>query len=368
MPRGWDHRSAVACPCKRSCSILVSDDTFSGNRPDFWRKQVPGTKPLEIDMSWIGLTRPGDAVDFFSLAPLPPFRPDAQAFSLTNAFWLSELSRLIYRRDPSEGHLNLAGTSRKALLARVGLREAVFLSRQETQCALIRTTPQHGRPFAVLVFRGTTGLRNWFLDLDVRPEPLAPRMVVHRGFVEALGRVWQDLRPHLERLTVPLFMTGHSMGGALAQLAAWYHPAQAVYSFGAPRVGDAGFGDHLAAVPIYRLVNGRDVVPELPPSTRLLSFRSAGRLVLIDRRGRICEMEKNGASTNCFENGRLSMAALTERWYHPPVFLADHAPINYSAKIAQTLQKRRPAKGTAAARHGAGPLRTTGTPTRRRTS
>lgn len=333
---------------------------------------MPGRTLLEIDMSWIGLTRPGDAVDFFRLAPLPHFRPDTQAFSLTNAFWLSELSRLIYRRDGTEGYHDLPRPSRKAILSMVGLREAVFLSRQETQCALIRTMPQHRHPFAVLVFRGTTGLRNWFLDMDVRPEPLAPRTVVHRGFVEALGRVLQDLRPHLEALTVPLFMTGHSMGGALAQLAAWYHPAQAVYSFGAPRVGDAGFGDLMADVSIYRLVNGRDVVPELPPSTRLLSFRSAGRLVLIDRRGRICEMEKTGASTNCFENGRLSMAAMTERWYHPPVFLADHAPINYSAKIAKALHARssggRQARRTATADPAGTPIKTRRAPTRGYTS
>jgi hypothetical protein len=176
------------------------------------------------------------------------------------------------------------------------------------------------------------------MDLDVRPEALAPRAVVHRGFVEALGRVWEDMAPHLKGLREPLYMTGHSMGGALAQLAAWYHRPQAVYSFGAPRVGDAGFGDRMAAVSIYRLVNNRDIVPELPPSSRLRTFRSAGRLVLIDRRGRICEMEKGSAATNCFESGRLSMAALAERWYDPPVFLADHAPVNYSVKIARALQ------------------------------
>jgi hypothetical protein len=91
-------------------------------------------------------------------------------------------------------------------------------------------------------------------------------------------------------------------------------------------------------VPIYRLVNGRDVVTDLPPSTRLLSFRAAGRMVHIDRKGRICEMEPGGEPANCFESGRLSMSALGERWYNPPGFLVDHAPINYSAKIQQSLR------------------------------
>lgn len=296
-------------------------------------------KTLDTDCSWRGLTRPGAASDHFTIACLPPFAPDARTFQLANAFWLSEIARLIYRRSAGEEGPPLDGPSRNDILSRVGLREALFLSRQETQCALIRTLPHRRPPFAVLVFRGTTGLRNWFLDLDVRPERLAPRTAVHRGFMEALHQVWQVLQPQLADLSEPLFMTGHSMGGALAQLAAWYHPPQAVYAIGAPRVGDAGFAARMATVPIYRLVNGRDVVADLPPSTRLLTFRAAGRMVHIDRKGRICEMKPGGEPANCFESGRLSMSALGERWYNPPGFLADHAPINYSAKIEQGLRQ-----------------------------
>jgi hypothetical protein len=268
---------------------------------------------------------------------LPPFSPHTGEFSLANAFWLSEISRLIYRRSNGEGNADPTGPSRDEILKTVGLRETLYLSRQATQCALIRTLP-HRRPrFAVLVFRGTTGLRNWFLDLDVRPAQLAPRTVAHRGFVEALHHVWPALQPQLDHLAEPLFMTGHSMGGALAQLAAWYHPPRAVYSFGAPRVGDAGFAARMASVPIYRLVNGRDVVADLPPSTRRLAFRAAGHMVHIDRKGRICEAQPNGAPANCFESGRLTMSALGKRWHNPPGFLIDHAPINYSAKIQKGL-------------------------------
>ena len=292
---------------------------------------------MAIDITWEGLTRPGQATNHFAMDYLPAFTPDAEEFNLANAFWLSELSRLIYRRNDDEGHVNGPGPSRDEILKSVGLREALFLNRQETQCALIRTLSHQRPPYAVLVFRGTTGLRNWFLNLDVRPAQLAPRTVAHRGFVEALHQVWQALQPHLDHLTEPLFMTGHSMGGALAQLAAWYHPPCAVYSFGAPRVGDAGFAAAMAAVPIYRLVNGRDVVTDLPPSTRRLSFQAAGRMVHIDRKGRICEVKPDGEPLNCFESGRLSMSALGKRWHHPPEFLVDHAPINYSTKIQQSL-------------------------------
>ena len=296
-------------------------------------------KPLQTDTGWNGLTRPGEATDHFAIDPLPPFSPDSKEFSLANAFWLSEIARLIYRRNIDETGEIPVGPSRGKILASVGLREALFLRRQDTQCALLRTAPHRRPPFAVLVFRGTTGLRNWFLDLDVRPERIAPRVVVHRGFKEALNQVWQDLQPHIDKLSEPLFITGHSMGGALAQLAAWYRQPHAVYSFGAPRVGDAGFAARLAAVPNYRLVNDRDVVALLPPSSQLLSFQPAGRLVHIDRKGRVCKMEENGAAATCWESGRLSVTVPHARWYNPPGFLVDHAPINYSAKIHESLRK-----------------------------
>jgi len=294
-------------------------------------------KTLAVDISWNGLTRPGEATDHFTMEQLPPFSPDAGKFNVANAFWLSEISRLIYRRNDGEENVRRIGPSRNVILKGVGLREALFLNRQGTQCALIRTVPHQRPPFAVLVFRGTTGLRNWLLGLDVRPEQLAPHTMAHRGFVKAFQHVWPALRPQIGLLTEPLFMTGHSMGGALAQLAAWHHPPRAVYSFGAPRVGDAGFAARMTSVPIYRLVNGRDVVAGLPPSTGRFSFRAAGRRVHIDRKGRICDVRSSGESVNCFDSGRWSMSAPGKRWHHPPGFLVDHAPINYSAKIQKSL-------------------------------
>ncbi len=53
-----------------------------------------------------------------------------------------------------------------------------------------------------------------------------------------------------------VWFTGHSLGGALATLAAGrYERAPEVYTFGAPRVGD---GEHVKSLdtPVYRFVNG----------------------------------------------------------------------------------------------------------------
>ena len=75
----------------------------------------------------------------------------------------------------------------------------------------------------------------------------------------------------------PLFITGHSLGGALAVVATkkLTHKGgiAACYTFGAPRVGDeewtGGFKD-----PIHRLVNAADCVTMLPPSSETITVVS----------------------------------------------------------------------------------------------
>jgi len=75
------------------------------------------------------------------------------------------------------------------------------------------------------------------------------------------------LQPNL-----PLFITGHSLGGALATLAAidiatnTTFASPTVYTFGAPRVGDPPFVKaYNCTVPIHwRIQNKFDIVPHLP--------------------------------------------------------------------------------------------------------
>ena len=64
-----------------------------------------------------------------------------------------------------------------------------------------------------------------------------------------------------------MYFTGHSLGGALAILAATLiSPTRhgAVYTFGAPRVANYKFFFGLK-MPIFRVVNSADIVPRVPP-------------------------------------------------------------------------------------------------------
>ena len=66
--------------------------------------------------------------------------------------------------------------------------------------------------------------------------------------------------------SVPIYITGHSLGGALAQIAAAElgdDQVAACYTFGSPRVGNMYF-DLWVKTPSYRVVNYADIVPQVP--------------------------------------------------------------------------------------------------------
>ena len=270
---------------------------------------------MEFDNSWRAVFNPGLAAEFFS--PPPDGAPAAVSeFSATNAWWLAELSRLIYRNDMAGGT-----QSRDRILTGVGLRESHFLHRRSTQCAIVEPRGEQASPIAVLVFRGTDGPVDWRTNLKTGPADWPHGGVVHAGFRTALEDVWPELETLLDRRGGPVFYTGHSLGGALAMLAASRRPPLAVYTFGAPRVGDARFGETLADVAAYRVVNRRDTVPRSPPNVGRLRYRHAGELCAISI----------GGSRGRSRRKRIPPLPGTRRWFDPPGNLCDHAPVNYVA-------------------------------------
>lgn len=153
--------------------------------------------------------------------------------------------------------------------------------------------------FCAIVFRGTTSKADGRTNLTLRAESVAvpdhPKQVrVHAGFYKAFEKVDKAIRHDLETrfLDKPIYLAGHSLGGALALVASAAYGASevlgprlaAVYTFGAPRVGGADF-DEIVKAPHYRVVSGIDVVPFLPP-TAFFGYRHTGAVkYLRGRRG-----------------------------------------------------------------------------------
>lgn len=136
---------------------------------------------------------------------------------------------------------------------------------------------------AVLAFRGTEVWvpSDLIADFNMFRDPFHGARV-HRGFRKKLETLWAPfLEGHLDDLSsagVPVSVTGHSLGGAMATVAGLLRPFCEVVTFGEPRVG-RGLDDAFAAQRHVRYVNGRDLVPRMPP--RLLGYRHHGEPVVI---------------------------------------------------------------------------------------
>lgn len=92
----------------------------------------------------------------------------------------------------------------------------------------------------------------------------------HKGFLRATQAIWPRLRNILLENTLPVWFTGHSLGGAIAILCAakmikmlGAMPA-GIVTFGAPRAGFNWIIPALAAVPVTCYRRGVDTVPSWP--------------------------------------------------------------------------------------------------------
>jgi len=154
---------------------------------------------------------------------------------------------------------------------------------QGTQAFLAaRTSPPEdgssGERIAVLSFRGTEpDIRDYAADLKAHKSE-REGFIVHTGFWDAFKCVEARIKNDLRELgdDCALYITGHSLGGALALIATREVASDstgACYTFGSPRVAGYGFAQEIRT-PIYRVVNSNDVVPRLPPAylTHLLMF------------------------------------------------------------------------------------------------
>lgn len=154
----------------------------------------------------------------------------------------------------------------QAALAAGGFELRAVFNKDDTQ-GYFAVRPDQ---FAVLAFRGTTDFSDWITNLQIGrvPLPERPDVRVHKGFLGAFRCCETEIRTAVDSIgaDLGLYITGHSLGGALAQIASAVLERDnlaACYTYGSPRVGQEAF-DRLVKCPHYRLVNNWDIVPGVP--------------------------------------------------------------------------------------------------------
>jgi triacylglycerol lipase len=213
------------------------------------------------------------------------FDPNASGFSVANWLACAEASCLAYETP-------MAIEDR---LKRAGFEQVTMLSSELGTGGFVASSQEQG--VTVVSFRGTqpTSYRDIRTDLEVRmvggdDDGHGPK--VHMGFSRSLASVASLLREATRDWSKALFVTGHSLGGALAMLYAdscESHPPKSVYTFGQPRCGNGQFAlqyDARLGERTFRLRNKADIVPHLPhfdfgwPSSPADTYWHAGTDVL----------------------------------------------------------------------------------------
>ena len=151
----------------------------------------------------------------------------------------------------------------------------------------------------ILAFRGTEpkDLHDWMTDADVDLVP-DPWGQVHDGFSRALSYIWQDILaaiPAFQDKGQSLWVTGHSLGAALATLAVTRFrqdakPVYGLYTYGQPRTGNRDFADRFNAdfqSRTFRIVNQDDIVTRVP--MRLMNYSHVGTYLYLNAKGEITD-------------------------------------------------------------------------------
>ena len=178
---------------------------------------------------------------------------------------------------------------------------------------LIKFDKEQDKHIILLVFKGSKEAEDWVTNLTSAGTEFMGNTDthVHKGFQDALKLFLKTIKQNafkiegmtyqLEDKVLPLLnknskiiLTGHSLGGAIASLAACYFHDNGVesenlevYTFGTPPLASKAFVDQYAGkFPLYRVVNKFDIIPELSRINKNL-FHLGEAIVLPSNNGEV---------------------------------------------------------------------------------
>jgi triacylglycerol lipase len=208
--------------------------------------------------------------------------PIANLTRLQQSLLFAELSQIAYM--PPEPALSC--------VRKIGFFESLYFDRNGAQAYRFRN--QHD---CVLVCRGTEP-NEWN---DVKADANAVAVLaetigrVHSGFKQEVDDLWPILERALADNALPLWFSGHSLGGAMATICAdrckvskISSNPEGLFTYGSPRVGNRAYVNYCRLVH-FRWVNNNDIVTRVPPTW--LGYHHGGQEMYIDCKGRVRMVE-----------------------------------------------------------------------------
>ncbi len=284
---------------------------------------------MDFDYSWEALFHPENLPVFSE--PKWVFEYEKSGFSLANAWWLANAAQLAY----------FDKAQIKSELEKINMELVAFFEKNGSQGFLATENR-----FAVLAFRGTEidEFEDTWTDIQFPRVPFEPKGNVHSGFKKAFEQIWDQVEKKLvtlDALGIPCWYTGHSLGAALATLAAARKKPAGLYTFGSPMVGDPYFVQHLRKIAAIRFTLCTDIVPMLP--SEMVGYRHCGVHYFMTSQALMLKSPQRKEVFFSKLAGRLRYAAMLP-WFKKGMVkarsLADHAIPNYIAAIRKNLERR----------------------------
>ncbi|MFY8272584.1 lipase family protein [Pseudoalteromonas sp. SSDWG2] len=205
-----------------------------------------------------------------------------------NAYWMAVLSDFVYlHMEDSQRTPDKVGILTRLQALDSSFMDVVVASKNSAQGMMV----EH-QDYFCLAFRGTDETLDWIDNVNAIPvSHLFGEF--HRGFWNSVQDVWEilfgqyQMRAREPGNQKPLFLTGHSLGGAMATIAAAILcerdiPFSSCYTFGQPRAmskATARLFNVECHNRFYRFHNNNDIVTRVP--ARLMGYSHVGQYFYI---------------------------------------------------------------------------------------
>jgi len=273
------------------------------------------------------------------------FDPCTTQYDPRNALWLGQAAALAYDMpDQACQQLATAGLDRFTLLVNTTTDTQGYIAGNDDM--------------VLIAFRGTVAskFKDWLTDLDA-VHVAGPQGQVHKGFYErGLLSVWDQLAaalPAYQCKNQPIWLTGHSLGAAIADLAAaelitrkLVASINGLYTFGQPRAGNSSFSVWLNSQMLacsFRFVHDNDIVPHVPLAA--MAYQHNGTFIHFDANDVIHTEESVWSRLKDALAGRVE-----DLWQHGivPPEIEDHFIANYIDALQKNIANNPFSKATPA--------------------